>query len=75
MKLYTIMDTVAKEAGPPFMAKNDGTALRSYYHTVQSNKLNQDEYILYRIGAYNPENMEIISAIEAVVEKKDDEIL
>ena len=59
MNLYTIYDTVAKECGPVFEAKNDGTATRSYLSMLKSQNLRSDEYLMYSIGRFDHESMEL----------------
>lgn len=51
--VYTVFDRVADEAGPVFVAKNDGIALRSCAHMLREvGAENQGDYILLRIGTY-----------------------
>jgi hypothetical protein len=58
-QLYCIKDIVANEAGPIFQAKNDGVAIRNYVAMCMENHLSADEFILYRVGQYDPETMSI----------------
>lgn len=68
------MDTVAGEAGPPITAKNDGTALRAYYHMINQNSLNQNEYRLFCVGSFDNEKMTISPGIREIIENKDEGI-
>ena len=67
-KVYTIMDIIAEESGPPFIAKNDGIAQRQFYSLLSAQKVNQDEYDLYEIGQYNPETMILTSIVPKKVQ-------
>jgi hypothetical protein len=57
VRLYTVYDKVAEEAGPIFQAKTDGVAMRNYQGLVQSQNLNPDDYLLYYLGTFNTEDM------------------
>lgn len=60
MGLYTVYDRVAEEAGPCFLAVNDGVAVRAYRNLVkQEGVVSEDEYILYRVGSYESKSMEV----------------
>jgi len=60
MGLYTVYDRVAEEAGPCFLAINDGVAVRSYRQLIQSSGVvAEDEYVLYRIGSYDSKRMDV----------------
>lgn len=52
---YSIMDSVAKEFGPIFQAKNDDVAYRNFNHFIDSQKVNRAEYVLYRIFTWDTE--------------------
>lgn len=58
MFLYTVFDTVAVEAGPPFTAPNDGVAMRSYHRLLHDTPEHlRNEYELYRIGEFDTNDM------------------
>lgn len=57
MKLYTIYDRVAEEAAPPFVARTDGVAVRNYLYAIENSKLDIQDYWLYEVGGWNPEEM------------------
>lgn len=60
--LYAIYDRVAEEAGPCYLAINDGVAVRAYRQLMSgSNVVAQDEYVLYKVGFYNVKTMEVES--------------
>ena len=59
--LYAIYDRVAEEAGPCFIAVNDGVAVRYYRQLIEKNGVvSQDEYVLYRLGSYDSKTMEVM---------------
>lgn len=53
MKLYTIYDKVAEEAGPIVTAKNDGIASRLFVHLVQKEGLNPVDYTLLFVADFD----------------------
>jgi len=60
MKLYVIMDRVAEESTPPFMARTDGVAVRFYLGEMEKIKAHLPDYWLYKIGSYNTETMALL---------------
>lgn len=68
INLYTIYDTVAVEAGPPFTAKNDKVAWRNYIQVISQAKAPMEELCLYRIGSFDPEIMLIKGDAPEMVE-------
>lgn len=59
--LFAILDRVAGDFGPPFMAKNNGIAWRQYLHYVKDSP-NQEDFQLYRLGTYYSETGVILPA-------------
>lgn len=60
MSLYTVYDRVAEEAGPCFLAVNDGVAMRNFRALLaQSQVVAEDEYQLYKLGSYDSKTMQI----------------
>ena len=59
--LYTVYDKVAKEAGPIFEARNDGTARRAFKNLMQKPDFQADinEYGLIALGEYDKDKPEI----------------
>lgn len=56
MYLYAIRDLLAKEFGPPFVAKNDDVAMRQYAHFMSSEKtLIEADYRLHKLAKFSPE--------------------
>lgn len=55
VKLYSIMDIVAKEFGPIFQAKNDNVASRSFKKTVENGVVNPDELRIYCLADFDTE--------------------
>lgn len=53
MYLYTLYDTVAQDSAAPWGAVNDFIALRQVCHILRDN-LTPEDYILYKVGIYNP---------------------
>lgn len=49
--LYNVMDKVAEEYAPPFVAKNDAVALRQFNQMIKN--LNVNDYDLNFIGKYD----------------------
>lgn len=56
--VYVVWDSVAEEAGPPFVAVNDGIARRMYKNMNIPEALKGD-YQLVRIGYYNSKDMQL----------------
>lgn len=50
--IYVIYDKVAEEAGPPFVAVNDGVALRKY-RDMQIPASLKDDYEMRCLGLYD----------------------
>lgn len=54
MEVYTIYDTVAKESGPLFYAKNIAVAQRSFNNLLKDlDEETKKEYELVYIGVFN----------------------
>lgn len=72
--IYTIYDTVAKESGPIFASKNEGTAIRQFKN-LMADTHNKAEYKLYKVGEYYPEDIKLLQCskveIKITEEKKD----
>lgn len=64
--LYVIYDSIAKESGFPFEAKNDLVAYRKFSSFVTSvskeTAISEDEFILKKIGEYDSDSCEIVTA-------------
>lgn len=54
--MYTIKDTVAKEAAPPFFAVNDGVAMRQFKAMIKGSEAPGD-FELYSLGVFDTETM------------------
>lgn len=67
--LYTIYDRVAEEGSPPFCARTDGVAIRQFMQAIQQSPFNKDDFLLYRLGSFNPVSLELeaLDKIEQVV--------
>lgn len=65
-KVYTVWDKVAEEAGPPFIAINDGVALRSFKEMNIIPSLRGD-YVLYHIGFYDSVEASITPSLTITV--------
>lgn len=60
MRLYTIYDRVAEEAGPILQCANDGVALRAYRQALQNvAEVDADAYWLFLVGEINTHTMAI----------------
>jgi len=61
VRLYTIYDRVAEEAGPLFPAVNDGIAIRNYRNVLeQVPEYQRGDYRLYYIGEFDPHTMIVV---------------
>lgn len=61
MRLYTVYDRVAEQAGPVYCAVNDGVALRMYRALLQGEHVvDPDVYWLYALGDYDVSSMVIV---------------
>lgn len=67
MYLYTIWDDVAKDSCPPFVAKNDGVACRSFADLCKKATSPRD-YKLMRIGSFSSETASIELSGSVVVD-------
>lgn len=59
MKLYTLYDVLAKEAGEIFMMKNDDVAIRSVHRMFIEKGIPEEDFELYCVGEFNTEECEI----------------
>lgn len=55
MRLYTIYDNVALEAGPLFPAKNDGVAWRQFQQLL-AETYNKEDYSLLYCGDFDTDS-------------------
>lgn len=51
LNLYSIYDNVAKVFNKPFVALNDGDAMRTFGQAIQSIP-HKNDYVLYALGSY-----------------------
>jgi hypothetical protein len=51
--MYTIRDTVAEESFPPFCAKNDGVALRSFEQNLAKQATHPSEFRILMLGTFD----------------------
>lgn len=58
MKIYTVFDKAAEEAGPLFVAVNDAVASRQYRQLLKDTP-EPSEYELYCVGTYLSDEMAI----------------
>lgn len=66
-RLYSILDTVAKEFGPIFHAKNDGVALRNLHaFFLQNKQVDPREHVLYQLGIFNAESGQITPELKNI---------
>lgn len=62
--LYSILDTVAEEFSAPYVAKNDGIAIRMYHQTLSKVDPNlKPEFKLYKLGSWDSVIGTIVSSI------------
>lgn len=64
-RLYAILDKVAEEAGPVFVAANDGVAIRQFRNLSRDiPSFEKDAYVLCYLGNYDSVKMVIDPAAE-----------
>jgi len=64
LELYSIYDTIADVFNKPFTAHNDKDAMRAFTQSFeQGGKANKEEYVLYKIGAFNDSNGELNATV------------
>lgn len=66
ISVYTVMDLLAEESGPPFYAPNDAVALRHVRQLVKDSP----DFVLYHIGEYDYKTMHIDVVCPRVVDIK-----
>jgi hypothetical protein len=63
VNIYTVYDVVAAEFGVPFFMKNDELAQRAFQNMAENPQTsiyeNPADYVLYRIGTYDPKGADI----------------
>lgn len=59
MAVYCVFDSVSEEAGPLMAYKSDPIAYRSYLRMISAEGINASDYVLYCIGTYDVDSMEI----------------
>lgn len=69
--LYTVLDQIAEEAGPVFVAKNSGVALRNFSAMIKDMAMPSD-YSLFHVGEYDSDSMEVTGMIPKEVLVGDD---
>lgn len=55
MRMYSIKDKIAKQFGPPVLARNDEVATRQFVNLVVENKISSTDYALYFLADFNDE--------------------
>ena len=55
MKMYSVFDKVVAEFAPPFVAKNDATAVRNFMLGARKMPTVND-FQMFCVGEWNPEN-------------------
>lgn len=57
-RVYTVLDRVAEDGGPPWLAKNDGVAVRQFYKLLErTDPHNLSDYLLVCLGVYESSSM------------------
>lgn len=64
MNLYVIYDTLAKESGPVFEAKNHDVAIRNVNRELREKITNPEEFILLHVGTIDHESNRLVSTDE-----------
>lgn len=61
-RLYVIYDSVARECNTPFMANNDGVAMRAFGRALAEVPVDQQvEFKLFEVGAIDQEEPRIMA--------------
>lgn len=54
MKLYTVKDRIGSEFAPPFIARTDASAIRTFQRMLQGDKITYaEDFELFRIGDFD----------------------
>lgn len=61
MGLYTLKDRVSEETSGILLQKNDNTACRTLRAEIEKNPQMAEDLMLYYLGTYDTESMEISS--------------
>lgn len=56
VRTYTIFDSMAKEYGPLFNAKNNEVAKRMFKQFLTKELVSQEDYTLYCVGEFDTES-------------------
>ena len=70
MRLYTLYDHLAKEAGPVFESVNDAVALRNVRQMMKNGNLEKECYSLMFLGVYD-ETVPAVMALDKAEEIKE----
>ncbi len=61
VNIYTIYDSVAKECGPIFQAKNHDVAVRAFHSLMaETSNVISTDYDLYCLGEFNTETCSFV---------------
>lgn len=66
--LYSVFDCVGQEYGPPFLSKNDQTALRVYRQMISREHILGTDYKLFRLGHFDSETGILVPSILEEIE-------
>lgn len=73
--MYSVFDCVGQEYGPPFLSKNDQTAIRVYRGMMVREHVLGTDYKLFRVGSFDAESgilaPHILEEIECAVSFED----
>ena len=62
VNIYTIYDTVAKECGPIYQAKNHDVAVRAFKSLIsETPNVNVSDYDLYCLGEFDTEKCSFVA--------------
>lgn len=69
MKLYTVKDKISGEFAPPFLARTDPAAVRTFQHMLQGDKIAYaEDFELYRIGEYDVDSGSVQGCIPVLLD-------
>lgn len=72
--MYSLFDRVGEEFSPPFVAANDAVAKRQFNQLMDTQKLNGDDFRLFKVGFWDRITGQIYP-IDSEVGLKREEVL
>lgn len=67
LRVYTVFDRVAEEAGPLYCAVNDAVAARMYRHLIaETGSADPKDFYLLYVGDYDTKEVQIVGEPEGI---------